>query len=232
MNEENIIVLKEEENVRIEKKNKSLYETSNQIANSRSNSLVPKKRLIDEIDKEILTSMIELSNNEDERNKILSSFNLVKNYENSKLPPIINSKQVELELFMKQVREIYLNHNKKYFFNEIQNASLLAKLNKSKNLEGHDAMIKDVWFGFIGRTQWAIRNMIELVKQLPIYKEMKTSQDLQLIIKHNHAYYIMVFHLHCFTLNMKCPKYNIFYFRFPSPKCIFRANVTLIYQII
>ena len=84
-------MLKEEENVRIEKKNKSLYETSNQIANSRSNSLVPKKRLIDEIDKEILTSMIELSNNEDERNKILSSFNLVKNYENSKLPPIIKN---------------------------------------------------------------------------------------------------------------------------------------------
>ena len=90
---------------------------------------------------------------------------------------------------------MYLNHNKKFFSNDVQKAKMLASLNKS-NLDGYDAMLKDVWLGIIERTQLCIRSMIELIKQMPYIQKIiqkGNSKDLKSIINHHHFYYIMVY---------------------------------------
>ena len=123
--------------------------------------------LQNEIDREIFKSMIESSTTEEDKKTILSSFGLIK----IQLPPLIINKETEFELLIKQVHEVYLNHNKKFFSNDVQKAKMLASLNKS-NLDGYDAMLKDIWLGIIERTQLCIRSMIELIKQMPYIQKI------------------------------------------------------------
>jgi hypothetical protein len=104
---------------------------------------------------------------------------------------MINNQKTDLNLFNKNILKIYSIHNYKYA-NKIQQANMLSKLNY-KQQNGHNASLKEFWSGAVKNAEMSARNMVKLIKEIPVIGEFKDSSDFELIIKEKiFDYYLVI----------------------------------------
>ena len=93
----------------------------------------------------------------------------------------ISNNKMELNLFNKNILRIYSIHNSKYL-NKIEQANMLSKLNY-KQQKGHDASLKEFWYGAVKNSEMSAKNMIKLFKDIPVLGETKDTPVLEFIVK-------------------------------------------------
>ena len=102
----------------------------------------------------------------------------------------INNDEIEINILIQELYDVYLNHNSKYR-NKIQQANMLASLNPCQ-LKGHDATLKDVWIGVITKTQTNCKYMIELIRKLPGVGSIRDTDQFKSFINDNVFEYYLV----------------------------------------